>query len=79
MNFAAMITGMSLKNFFEKTANNSNVWYATNIEVYEYVTAYRSLVYSADGDKVYNPTSTDVWVKIDGKAVSVPAGKTVNV
>lgn len=68
-----------IEEFFEKTANISNIWYATNIEVYEYVTAYRRLVYSADGDKVYNPSSTDVWVKIDGKAVSVPAGKTVNV
>lgn len=68
-----------IEEFFEKTANNSNIWYATNMEVYEYVTAYRNLVYSADGDKVYNPTATDVWVKIDGKAVSVPAGKTVNV
>ena len=68
-----------IEGFFEKVSNNSNIWYATNIEVYEYVTAYRSLVYSADGDKVYNPTATDVWVKIDGKTVSVPAGKTVNV
>lgn len=68
-----------IEEFFEKTANNSNVWYATNIEVYDYVTAYRSLVYSVDGDMVYNPTATDVWVKINGKAVSVPAGKTVKV
>lgn len=68
-----------IEEFFDKVANNGNVWYATNIEVYEYVTAYRSLVYSADGDKVYNPTATDVWVKIDGKTVSVPAGKTVSI
>lgn len=68
-----------IEEFFEKVANNNNVWYATNIEVYDYVTAYRSLVYSADGDMVYNPTATDIWVKINGKAVSVPAGKTVNV
>ena len=68
-----------IEEFFEKVANNDNVWYATNIEVYDYVTAYRSLVYSADGNMVYNPTATDVWVKINGKAVSVPAGKTVNV
>ena len=68
-----------IEGFFEKVSNNSNIWYATNIEVYEYVTAYRSLVYSADGNMVYNPTATNVWVKIYGKTVSVPAGKTVNV
>jgi len=65
-------------DFFEKVAKNENVWYATNIEVYEYVTAYRNLVYLSDETKVYNPSSTDVWVKINGNKVFVPAGKTVN-
>ena len=62
-----------------KVTKNENVWYATNIEVYEYVTAYRNLVYSSDETKVYNPSSTDVWVKINGNKVFVPAGKTVNI
>lgn len=68
-----------IEEFLKKMSNNENVWYATNIEVYEYVTAYRSLVYSANGDMVHNPTATDVWVKVNGNAVSVPAGKTINI
>ena len=68
-----------IEEFFQKVANNDNIWYATNIEVYDYVTAYKSLVYSADGDMVYNPTLLDVWFKIDGKTVFVPAGQTVNI
>ena len=68
-----------IKEFFGKVANNDNVWYATNIEIYDYITAYRSLVYSVCGDKVYNPTATDVWVKFGDKSVCVPSGKTVNV
>lgn len=68
-----------IEEFLEKVAGNDNVWYATNIEIYEYVTAYRNLVYSADATKVYNPSCTDVWVKIDGNKTFVPAGKTVDI
>jgi hypothetical protein len=35
-------------------ANKEDIWYATNIEIYEYVKAYDALVYSADGKRVYN-------------------------
>lgn len=68
-----------IEELFEKVSNNDNVWYAANIEIYEYVTAYRRLVYSVNADKVYNPTSTDVWIKVDGKKYYVPAGKTVSI
>lgn len=53
------------------------IWYATNIEIYEYVEAYRHLVLSADLSRVYNPTATDVWVWEKGKTYVVPSGGTV--
>ena len=68
-----------IEEFFEKVANRDDIWYATNIEVYDYVAAYKSLIYSANGDVVYNPTATDVWVKINGKTVAVPARQTINI
>lgn len=67
-----------IEQFFEKVANNNNIWYATNIEVYEYVEAYRSLVFSANGKMVYNPTAIDVWAKINNAPVHIPAGKAIN-
>jgi hypothetical protein len=57
--------------------NKADVWYATNMEIYEYVTAYRSLVFSADGKRVYNPTLIKVWFDLDGKSYSVASGETV--
>ena len=68
-----------IEEFFTKTANNNNVWYATNIEIYDYITAYRNLVYSVDGNMIYNPTSTDIWVKINGKKINIPSGKTFKI
>jgi peptidoglycan/xylan/chitin deacetylase (PgdA/CDA1 family) len=50
-----------IENFCEKVGNRDDIWYATNIEIYEYITAYYSLVFSATGDTVYNPTATELF------------------
>lgn len=50
-----------IENFCEKVGNKSDVWYATNIEIFDYITAYNSLIFSVTGDMVYNPTSTEVF------------------
>ncbi len=66
-----------LEDFCREIAGREEIWYATNIEIYEYVTAFRSLVRSADGSVVYNPTVTKVWFDRDGKMFSVGPGETV--
>ena len=54
-------------------ANNDEVWYATNIEIYDYITAARQLCYSADLTSVYNPSACDVWVMHGGKKYMIPS------
>ena len=50
-----------------------DVWYATNIKIYDYVNAYNSLIFSADGKKVMNPTALQVWFETkDGKFTVLP-------
>ena len=58
-------------------SGGENVWYATNIEICEYVRAYQSLVYSADGMTVYNPTLKDLWVSVDKTLWRIGSGETV--
>ena len=53
------------------------IWYPTNIELYEYVHAYNSLVFSADGTRIYNPTLIKVWFNLDGKLYSIDSGETL--
>ena len=65
-----------IENFAEKVGNRKDVWYATNIEIYEYIEAYRHLIYSSDGKTVYNPSGKDVYVRVNGKSVILLAGKT---
>ena len=56
---------------------HDDVWYATNIQIVDYVNACRSIITSADGKTLHNPTCTDVYADIDGKPVVIPAGQTV--
>jgi len=55
-----------------------DVWYATNIEIYDYINAYESLITSVDKRMVYNPTVTDVWVMQNGKTYCVHGGETIS-
>ena len=66
-----------LDDICEKLAGRDDVWYATNIEIYDYVKAYESLVYSADGKMIYNPTLMDVWFAHDGVVHKVSSGETI--
>lgn len=56
-----------------------DTWYATNIEIYDYVNAYNSLVFSADSTKIYNPSATAVWMEADRKTYCIEPGMTVTV
>ena len=66
-----------IEEICQKLANNDEIWYATNIEIYDYVEAYKRLIYSADGHKIYNPTLYEIWLDVDGKLHSVKSGETI--
>ncbi len=63
----------------DKLAGNENVWYATNIDIYEYVNAYNRLVYSADGTIIYNPTLFEIWFYSDGEIYKISPGETLKI
>ena len=52
------------------------IWYATNMEIYEYINATRSLEFSADGKKAYNPTLIEVFYKTEDGFSSIKSGET---
>lgn len=69
----------TLERFLDRVSGKADVWYASNIEVYNYVEALRSVVYSASGDYLYNPSRLDVWLEVDGRAVRIRSGETVEI
>lgn len=66
-----------IEEICKKLSDNAQIWNATNIEIYDYVMAYRSLIYSADGHKVCNPTLLTIWLDVDGKLYSIGSGETI--
>ncbi len=54
-----------------------DVWFATNIELYDYITALRSVSLTVDRRLAYNPSATDVWLEVNEKPVLIPGGATV--
>lgn len=68
-----------IENICKKLANNDDIWYATNIEIYDYVQGYKNLRYSANGHKIYNPNLFTIWLDVDSKLYSVKPGETINV
>ena len=49
-----------IEEFAEYMGNREEIWYATNIEIYDYIKAYEQLQFSVNGEKVYNPTNTEL-------------------
>lgn len=69
-----------IERFCQRMGGHEDVWYATNIEIYEYVAAYKRLVYAADGHLVHNPTDIELWVELNGgKLVSIAPGATMEI
>lgn len=66
-----------IERFAEYTGGKEDIWYATNMEIYEYVHAYNSLIVSANGKRVKNPTDIDVWFTQDKMTYCVKAGETI--
>ncbi len=66
-----------IEQICEKLANNYEIWYATNIEICDYVNAYKSLIYSANGKTIYNPTLYEIWFDVDGVTHSIKSGETI--
>lgn len=50
-----------IEEFATMMEGKEDIWYATNGEICDYITAVRRLEYSADGTMVKNPTDVTVW------------------
>lgn len=66
-----------METFAQMVGNRDDIWYCTNIEAYEYVEAFRSLIFSFDGTIVRNPSAQTIWFCRDGRTWSVAGGETL--
>lgn len=50
-----------IEGFAEKIGGRDDIWYANNIEIYDYIEAFNRLRFSMDMSRVFNPTSTELF------------------
>ncbi|PWE00613.1 polysaccharide deacetylase family protein [Marinilabilia rubra] len=76
-----------MEKFLKRISGKDDIFYATHIELVDYIHAYRNLIYSVDKSMIKNPGSTDVYLRftdysdVDNpirKDLCIPAGTTVN-
>ena len=66
-----------IEDLCARLGGNSKIWYATNIEIYDYMMAVRAMRSSVDGKRLYNPSALSVWVcDSDGAAIEIKPGET---
>lgn len=55
-----------IEEFAAYMSNRDDIWYATNIQIYDYVQAYQRLMFSVNGTQIHNPTSTELYFEKQG-------------
>lgn len=53
----------------------NNIWMATNGQICNYVTQFKKLKFSANGDMIFNPTAYELWLSIDATIYHIKAGE----
>lgn len=64
-----------IEDFAEYTGNREDIWYAANIEIYDYIAAYSCLLFSADGKRVRNSSHTALWFACADQIIELAAGE----
>lgn len=68
-----------IEEFCKYMGGRDDIWYATNIEIVDYMTASKNLQFSANAEAVYNPNAISIWLEVgDGNHVEIPGGTYVD-
>lgn len=65
------------ERFCEAAGRRNDIWFATNIAIRDYLEAQRALQTSVRNDIVHNPSAVPVWISVEGEAVEVAPGATI--
>ncbi len=63
--------------FCQRASGHRDVWYATNIEICDYVKAYSQLQFNIENTLVYNPTAVMLWFEADTVLYKIAPGETI--
>ncbi len=66
-----------LERIYKPLSGKPDVWYCTNIELFDYEAARRRVVVAANRASAFNPSALPVSLLVDSQLIVVPAGQTL--
>lgn len=66
-----------LERIYKPLAGKPDVWYCTNIELFDYEDARQRIVLAANRATAFNPSALPVTLRLDDRLVDIPPGQTV--
>lgn len=67
----------ALERIYRPLSGHDDVWYCTNIALFDYEEARSRVVIGANRATAYNPSALPVTLSVDGRLVDVPGGHTI--
>lgn len=64
-----------MEKFCQMVSGKTDIWYATNIEIVDYMKAAERLQYTVQADRVYNPNACSIWIQVGDSVIEVPGGR----
>jgi peptidoglycan/xylan/chitin deacetylase (PgdA/CDA1 family) len=65
-----------VEKFFKMVSKNPDIFYTTQIGLVDYINAFKNLKFSVDKTMVTNLSSIDIFVRINGKVLTIESGIT---
>jgi len=66
-----------IEEFCRTVSGRTDIWYATNIQIVDYMNAAKALKFTVSGNQVWNPGAEPVWIEVDRNIVKVPGGECI--
>lgn len=63
-----------IEEFCAYMGGREDIWYATNIEIIDYMQVLKNLRFTADSTGVYNPSAASAWLQVDDKGIAEVKG-----
>jgi peptidoglycan/xylan/chitin deacetylase (PgdA/CDA1 family) len=67
-----------LERIYKPLSGKSDVWYCTNIALFDYEAARQRLAIAANRKSAFNPSGIPVTLKCDDRFIDVPPGETIS-
>ncbi len=66
-----------MEEFCKYVGGKEDIWYATNIEIVDYMKVCESLQFGAAGEFVYNPSAQSAWISVNDVVKEIKGGTLV--